>query len=309
MDFNENNGERLFEARNENSVLFSLDSLNALDKESDGNDGSLNTNSEASGLINLNMLTQISGEDTSGFDDTKSPMSMGSMTFNQVVTKKNKRNIAIVIAAFAVLLIGACVVGYMIYQSGQEKIAQNDDKAQTEIKEIDAAKTELENQKQALEDKVKQLETDTETLNQKDEEIAKLQEQLRQLQLNGAPPPTTDGKPGKGGGGANKGGGGGNAGGGDAPAAPPKPSGPKADPNAIKAALADANKKAAKCAKGGTLNISFSLSGNGKASGVKAVGGTFKGTPSEKCVITVFEKYSYPTFSGPAIPVKYTVKL
>jgi hypothetical protein len=308
MDFNENNGERLFEARNENSVLFSLDSLNALDKESDGNDGGLNTNSEASGLINLNMLTQISGEDTSGFDDTKSPMSMGSMTFNQVVTKKSKRNLAIVIGAFVIVIIAASIIGYQIYQSGQEQLAENDTKAQSELKEIGDANTQLESKNQALEDKIKQLESDTATLNQKDEEIAKLQEQLRNLQLNGAAPPTTNDRPsGKGGGSGAKGGN--NAGAGDAPAAPPKPSGAKADPNAIKAALADANKKAAKCAKGGTLNIAFSLSGSGKASGVKAVGGTFKGTPSEKCVLTVFEKYSYPTFSGPTIPVKYTVKL
>ena len=307
MDFNENNGERLFEARNENSVLFSLDSLNAIDKESENGDGGLNTNNEASGLINLNMLSQMSNDGESGNEGGLGEPVMGSMTFNQVVTRKNKRNLAIVIAAFVLLAIAGGVAGYMIYKSGQEekeKLAQN---SQQELDQVSQENAALASDKTKLEEKVAQLESDTATLNEKDAEIAELQRQIRELQLSGGAP-STERKPGGGGSGSsskpNSGGGGSDSG-----AAPAPKAGPKADPNAIKAALAEANKKAAKCAKGGTLNISFTLSGSGKASNVSAVGGSFKGTPSERCILTVFEKHSYPTFSGASIPVKYTVKL
>ena len=143
MDFNENNGERLFEARNENSVLFSLDSLNAIDKESENGEGGLNTNSEASGLINLNMLSQMSDNGESGNEGGLGEPVMGSMTFNQVVTRKNKRNLAIIISAFVLVLIAGGVVGYMIYKSGQEEKAKLAQNSQQEIDQVSKANDEL----------------------------------------------------------------------------------------------------------------------------------------------------------------------
>ena len=307
MDFNENNGERLFEARNENSVLFSLDSLNAIDKESENGEGGVNTNNEASGLINLNMLSQMSDNGESGNDGGLNEPVMGSMTFNQVVTRKNKRNLAIVIAAFVVVLIAGGIVGYMIYKSGQEEREQLAQTNQQKIEQVSKANNELQSEKSELEKQVAQLQSDTAAMNKKDDEIAALQRQIQELRLSSGAPSTerpSTPKPG----GNTKTTGSGSDGGGDSSAAS-APKGPKADPNAIKAALAEANKKAAKCAKGGTLNISFTLSGSGKVSNIQAVGGSFKGTPSERCILTVFEKHNYPTFSGASIPVKYTVKL
>ena len=304
-DFNGNNGESLFGARNENSVLFSLDSLSAIDNNAEG-EGS-NANSEASGLINLNMLSQMSNSEGGTGDEIESPM-MASMTFNQVTTKKKKRNIALIISAFVVLLIGAGVGAYLLYQSGQEELKAQEAAAEKEkATQLAAQKAEEEKNAQLL-DKIAQLEADANKRELDDKEyLAELQRlrQQQQAQAGADPIPNAGGK-GKGSG-TNKG----NAapsGGGDA-AAPAKPAGPKADPAAIKAALAEANKKATKCAKGGTLNISVTLSGSGKATSVSSTGGTFKGTPSEKCVLTVYQKHNYPTFSGSNISVKYTVKL
>ena len=305
MDFNENNGERLFEARNENSVLFSLDNLSAIDRESARGEGGANAPNEASGLINLGMLSQMNDNSAQGGDSLGEPV-MGSMTFNQVVTKKNKRIYAIVIAAFVLVVIGGIVFGYSMYKSGQEELAVRDNENAAEMEKKNQEMTSLQEDKTRLEEQVAQLKIDTDTLSEKDQEIAELQKKIRELQLNGGAPSTTTTKPG-GGGSARPSGNSGGGGGGSAAAE--KPSGPKADPAAIKAALADANKKAAKCAKGGTINISFTLSGSGKVSGMSSNGGTFKGTPSEKCIMTVFEKAAYPTFSGASIPVKYTVKL
>ena len=77
----------------------------------------------------------------------------------------------------------------------------------------------------------------------------------------------------------------------------------------IKNALKNASQLASKCSKSGTLNIALYLNPNGKASDVKAVGGSLKDTPAEKCILKVFEGYNYPTFNRGTVPVKYTVRM
>ena len=77
----------------------------------------------------------------------------------------------------------------------------------------------------------------------------------------------------------------------------------------IKAALAACQTKAAKCGHGGNLTVQMQINSSGAAKSVKAVGGSFAGSATEKCIITVVEKHNWPTFSGKAIPVKYTFKL
>ena len=67
-----------------------------------------------------------------------------------------------------------------------------------------------------------------------------------------------------------------------------------------------ANTKASKCGKNGSLTVQFNLSNN-TAKGVKAVGGSFAGTATEKCILTVVEKYRWPdgTASGSKYPFKF----
>ena len=72
--------------------------------------------------------------------------------------------------------------------------------------------------------------------------------------------------------------------------------------NSLKAA----NQKATKCGRGGNLTVQFDISGN-KAKNIKAVGGSFAGTATEKCILTVVEKHSWP--DGTAKGVKYPFKL
>jgi hypothetical protein len=54
----------------------------------------------------------------------------------------------------------------------------------------------------------------------------------------------------------------------------------------------------------------MTLTSSGKAKNVTAVGGTFKGTPTEKCILTVVEKHNFPEFSGADVNgIKYKYQL
>ena len=55
--------------------------------------------------------------------------------------------------------------------------------------------------------------------------------------------------------------------------------------------------------------VQMSINSAGSAKSVKAIGGSFQGSASERCILTVVEKHQFPTFTGAAIPVKYTFKL
>ena len=96
----------------------------------------------------------------------------------------------------------------------------------------------------------------------------------------------------------------------DAPAAEAAPApAPKAKPidkSVLVAALKDATTKAGKCGKGGSLTVSFNIK-NGSATNVTAAGGSFAGSATEKCILTVFQKYNWP--DGNASGIKYPVKL
>ncbi|MBQ9393967.1 MAG: hypothetical protein IJU23_00385, partial [Proteobacteria bacterium] len=300
------NGEGLFGARNENSVLFSLDSLTALDKgTSDNSTGSSSSSGDASGLIDLSTLANMSNSGSS--DSLADEPVMESMVFNQVVTKKSKRNIALIIAAFVIVIGGA--IGTILYIShssaekariAQEEQAKIDAEKAKEAEEADAKIKALEQQIKEAQAEGKRREADQKAV---EEELKKLNEQKQRLLADGATDPTTDtknkkdtkkpdGKPG--------------GSGGSDTAAPPAPQVKKAPDKAkLIAALKDANAKAMKCGKGGNLTVQFNLSNN-SAKGVKAVGGSFAGSATEKCILTVVQKYSWP--DGTASDIKYTFK-
>jgi len=305
MDYKDDgNGEGLFAARNENSVLFSLDSLTALDKgTSDNSTGSSSSSGDASGLIDLSTLANMSN---SGSKDslTDEPV-MESMVFNQVVTKKSKRNIALIVAAFVIVIAGA--IGTILYithttaekaRIAQEEQAKIDAEKAKEAEAKDKEIRELEQKIKEAEAEGKRREADQKAV---EEELKKLNDQKQALLANGAADPNTDSKNKK----NDK----------KSDSKPNSPSGNDSAPapvvqkapdkNKLIAALKDANTKAMKCGKGGNLTVQFNLSNN-TAKGVKALGGSFAGSATEKCILTVVQKHNWP--DGTASNIKYTFK-
>lgn len=312
MDFRDQDGnsESLFGARNENSVLFSIDDLQSND--GDMNSSGANPSGDASGLINLSTLSAMS-QSEGGQGENGDSFGMQSMVFNSVVPKK-ARNwfIAVIIIAVVLVLVVAGVGGYLWYSSYQNQqkvltdLVEENKKQQEEANKAkqdaaDVLNTKLNEQKAKFDaEKAALIEK-----NEKNAEALRLAEQQRQtqeaLEANKAPS-----KP---------------AGGGSGSAKKPTP-GPGAEAVAsgkatskppssaeVKKALESCQKKATKCAKNGTLTVQMSINSAGSAKNVKAVGGTFQGSASEKCILTVVEKHQFPTFTGAAIPVKYTFKL
>ncbi len=312
MDYKDQDGnsEGLFGARNENSVLFSIDSLNALDSEASNNGGTgFGPSGEESGLIDINTLQRMGGASSSDEGGDVAPIAMESMVFNQVVTKHEKRKTAIIIAVFVVVLITAAITIIAIINSKNAEMEQatleQKKEAEETARQLQAKQDEID----ALEQKNKQAEADSKRRTAEIEEIeAAYKKQLEAQSANSDMPDSAAG--GKKGG-AKKGGGAakpGESGDGDAPAAPApaKSAGGKASPEAVKSALQAVTTKAQKCGKNGNLAVSFSIGGN-KAKGVSATGGSFKGTATEKCILTVIEKHSWP--DGTASGIKYNFKL
>lgn len=315
MDYRDqdNNSEGLFGARNENSVLFSIDSLNALDNEASNNGGTgFGPSGEESGLIDISTLQRMSGSSSSDEGGDIAPVAMESMVFNQVVTKHEKRKTAIIIGVFVAVLLAAGLSIFFIIQNKQEEEAelkhQQEIAAEQSKKEAEALQKRIDE----LELAKQQAESDNKRRKAEQEEIDAELQRLRDAQANLAADPgegsAAGGKKGggkKGGGGAAKPGDGG-ADAAAAPAAPAKSGGGKASPEAVKAALQAVNTKAQKCGKNGSLAVSFSISGN-KAKSVSATGGSFKGSATEKCILTVIEKHSWP--DGAASGIKWNFKL
>ena len=312
MDFRDQDGnsESLFGARNENSVLFSIDDLQSND--GDMNSSGANPSGDASGLINLSTLSAMS-QSEGGQGENGDSFGMQSMVFNSVVPKKARNWFIAVIIISVVLVLGiAGVGGYLWYSSDQERQAELEKLKEKSEADLKAAKDagsvtiqELQKELEIEKENAKNAKAALVESEKKAEDAKRLAEQQRQTQealdANKAPSKS--------------------AGGGSGSAKKPTP-GPGAEAVAsgkatskppssaeVKKALESCQKKATKCAKNGTLTVQMSINSAGSAKNVKAVGGTFQGSASEKCILTVVEKHQFPTFTGAAIPVKYTFKL
>lgn len=312
MDFRDQDGnsESLFGARNENSVLFSIDDLQSND--GDMNSSGANPSGDASGLINLSTLSAMS-QSEGGQGENGDSFGMQSMVFNSVVPKKARNWFIAVIIIAVVLVLGiAGVGGYLWYSSDQERQAELEKLKEKSESDLKAAKDagsvtiqELQKELEIEKENAKNAKVALVESEKKAEDAKRLAEQQRQTQealdANKAPSKS--------------------AGGGSGSAKKPTP-GPGAEAVAsgkatskppssaeVKKALESCQKKATKCAKNGTLTVQMSINSAGSAKNVKAVGGTFQGSASEKCILTVVEKHQFPTFTGAAIPVKYTFKL
>ena len=307
MDYQDGNGEGLFGARNENSVLFSLDSLTAMENEQSGaGEGSFGTSGDASGLIDLNTLSKLSaGASVEGVGENDV---MASTVFNEVSTKEKKRNILLIIAIIAVLIVGSgAVVFFILHKTDEEKAAM----AKENQEQIDAEQNkQAELEKRLLELEQQNAELNTDLKNRKADEKA-VQEELERAREAAKAAGVAVNVADQGGDKPKRSGGSGGAAKGDAPAgeaAAPAPA-PKAktiDKGVLVAALKDATTKAAKCGKGGSLTVSFNIK-NGSATNVSSAGGSFAGSATEKCILTVFQKYNWP--DGNASGIKYPVKL
>ena len=310
MDYRDqdSNAEGLFGARNENSVLFSLDNLNAIgDDSNNGAGGSgFGSSGDASGLIDLNTLSKMSGASSEEDGEAGGMPIMESMVFNQVVTKKKKQTIGFVIGGF-VLVIAIAVVAFIVMYNNSMEEKQAMEVAQNEQLEKDRKNAaDLEAQIAKLEREKKEAEAENMRRSAKQDEIDKELARLRDAQMNAqvadADAPGGDGKSGS----KKKASGGGNSGAAAAPAPAAAPKNKAPDKGELLEALKAANTKAQKCGKNGTLNVQFNLSGN-SAKGVKAVGGSFAGSATEKCILTIVEKHRWP--DGTAGNIKYTFKL
>ena len=310
MDYRDqdSNAEGLFGARNENSVLFSLDNLNAIgDDSNNGAGGSgFGSSGDASGLIDLNTLSKMSGASSEEDGEAGGMPIMESMVFNQVVTKKKKQTIGFVIGGF-VLVIAIAVVAFIVMYNNSMEEKQAMEAAQNEQLEKDRKNAaDLEAQIAKLEREKKEAEAENMRRSAKQDEIDKELARLRDAQMNAqvadADAPGGDGKSGS----KKKASGGGNSGAAAAPAPAAAPKNKAPDKGELLEALKAANTKAQKCGKNGTLNVQFNLSGN-SAKGVKAVGGSFAGSATEKCILTIVEKHRWP--DGTAGNIKYTFKL
>ncbi|MCL2326276.1 MAG: hypothetical protein FWC40_07285 [Proteobacteria bacterium] len=307
---NANESEGLIGQRNENSVLFSLDSLASFDDKgaSDGAKGDLafGGSGDASGLIDLNTLSRMGAGKQSNEE-----FGAGMPVFNNVASHSEKRR-KIVITLVVVFLVAALGAGgYYFYDQQQQKAAATLAEQQRQKDEMKAA---LEAQAaeiaaaKAREDELKQA-AERRAADQEAVRLALAEAEAKQQQ-NVANAPTETTQPIRRPGGTTPRPPAGNNPGTtpDTPVATPKGAGPT--PEAVRSSLADAKKKAEKCAKDGNLVVSMTLSGNGKASSISVLSGSFKGTPTEKCIVTVIERHPFPTFTGsPVTGVRYDFKL
>ena len=314
MDFRDQDGnsESLFGARNENSVLFSIDDLQSND--GDMNSSGANPSGDASGLINLSTLSAMS-QSEGGQGENGDSFGMQSMVFNSVVPKKARNWFIAVIIIAVVLVLGiGGVGGYLWYSSDQKRQAELKELKEKSELDLKAAK---DAESASLEKLQKELDTEKENTKvakaalveseKKIEDAKGIAEQQRQTQ-EALDANKAQSKPAAGGSGSGSvkkptpGPGAEAVASGKATSKPPSSA-------EVKKALEACQKKATKCAKNGTLTVQMSINSAGSAKNVKAVGGSFQGSASEKCILTVVEKHQFPTFTGAAIPVKYTFKL
>lgn len=307
MDFRgqENNNDGLFGARNENSVLFSLDSLSSMERDSDSNGG--NPSGDASGLINLSTLSSMSQAENG--DNIHGGFGAGGVTvFNDISAKKSRNRMIMVLCICVAFVAVLVVVGIVKYQDMKDSF----DRSQVEMQaKLDAEKAVADGLQQKQNELQKQLEDANSQISKKDSALNDVQarydqerEKLAMVANMGMD--TEDKKPKSGSGTSVK-----------KPATPPagaeavasgKAASKPPSPAEVKKALEACNAKAMKCGKNGTLNVQMSINSSGSAKNVKVLGGSFAGSATEKCIVTVIERHSFPTFSGAAIPVKYTFK-
>ncbi len=293
MDFNNgNDGEKLFEQRNESSVLFSLDSLAAQNSSSDSDsDSPFGGSGDKSGLIDLNTLAEM-GSSKRDSDD----YSAGAPVFNSVKSRKQKNGMIIGIIVGLLLVIGLVATVIVLYQKSAEeeaaekaaeakRLEEEEAKDKAHDDEMQRLKNELASAKSIINDNERKQKAAEDAAKEEAKRKAEEEAAAREAAAKETAARETAAK----------------ASGSSGSSSGSKPAAAKGKglaPEDAKKALQASASKAAKCGKNGNLVVTMTLTSSGKAKNVTAVGGTFKGTPTEKCILTVVEKHNFPEFSG-----------
>lgn len=305
MDFNNgNDGEKLFEQRNESSVLFSLDSLAAQNSSSDSDsDSPFGGSGDKSGLIDLNTLAEM-GSSKRDSDD----YSAGAPVFNSVKSRKQKNGMIIGIIVGLLLVIGLVATCIFLYQKNAEeeeaekaaeakRLEEEEAKDKAHDDEMQRLKNELASAKSIINDNERKQKAAEEAAKEEAKRKAEEEAAAREAAAKETAARDTAAKP-SGSSGSSSG------------SKPAAAKGKGLAPEDAKKALQASASKAAKCGKNGNLVVTMTLTSSGKAKNVTAVGGTFKGTPTEKCILTVVEKHNFPEFSGADVNgIKYKYQL
>ena len=305
MDFNNgNDGEKLFEQRNESSVLFSLDSLAAQNSSSDSDsDSPFGGSGDKSGLIDLNTLAEM-GSSKRDSDD----YSAGAPVFNSVKSRKQKNGMIIGIIVGLLLVIGLVATCIVLYQKSAEeeeaekaaeakRLEEEEAKDKAHDDEMQRLKNELASAKSIINDNERKQKAAEEAAKEEAKRKAEEEATAREAAAKETAARDTAAKP-SGSSGSSSG------------SKPAAAKGKGLAPEDAKKALQASASKAAKCGKNGNLVVTMTLTSSGKAKNVTAVGGTFKGTPTEKCILTVVEKHNFPEFSGADVNgIKYKSQL
>ncbi len=308
MDLNNNDGDKLFEQRNESSVLFSLDSLAQVSESNSESEHGFGGSGDESGLIDLNTLTQMGSSDQK-VDD----FAGGAPVFNSVKSKKEKKSMIGFIIVGVVLLLALCGGGVYYILHLHDTMQENSDEEIKKLAElqaqVDAANSKLE----AANKEKEQLMADQAKRELSAEEAKRLEELMRQSQeaeaqkkaaedqvaanaakKDAAKPKTGTAKP------ADS----------ASAAAPAKPkSGKLLSTDEVKSVLSGAAAAVSKCAKNGNLVVQFDITPAGKVTGMSALSGSFKGTNTEKCIITQASKLKFSESGAGAKGVKWNFKL
>ena len=305
MDFNNgNDGEKLFEQRNESSVLFSLDSLAAQNSSSDSDsDSPFGGSGDKSGLIDLNTLAEM-GSSKRDSDD----YSAGAPVFNSVKSRKQKNGMIIGIIVGLLLVFGLVATCFVLYQKSAEeeeaekaaeakRLEEEEAKDKAHDDEMQRLKNELASAKSIINVNERKQKAAEEAAKEEGKRKAEEEATAREAAAKETAARDTAAKP-SGSSGSSSG------------SKPAAAKGKGLAPEDAKKALQASASKAAKCGKNGNLVVTMTLPSSGKAKNVTAVGGTFKGTPTEKCILTVVEKHNFPEFSGADVNgIKYKYQL
>ena len=307
MDFNNgNDGEKLFEQRNESSVLFSLDSLAQVSESASESERGVGGSGDESGLIDLNTLTAMSTSDQQNDDFGGAPV------FNSVKSKSAKRKTGIMIAAVVFAVLAVVVGGYLAYKHFEEVKAAKDAeiaKLQEEEKAAQAKKdaeiNKLRQEKEQLESDAKEREADAKKLAdaKAKEEAAKqkaaeetAKEDSKSTRRGSSSSASANPK---------------DSDSGSAPKAAASTSGGGKPLTAdqVKSALQGAANDVGKGAKNGNLIVTMKVSPDGTPKNITAESGSFKGTSTEKCILTKVSKIRFPASGKGADGVRWNFKL
>ncbi len=305
----------LVSQRSENSVLFSLNNLTAIN-DNDASHGAGYASgggalggADKSGLIDLNTLARLGAGSATGGGDTSTGSAAAAPALFNVGARRSNKGLMIGIAflVIVVLGLGGTLTYLMVFKAEEPKPAV----AEAEPEEKDpAAEAGVDPDTIVTHATARRVVDVPDEPEEDEEEKRKAEEAARAAEEAAAAAKAAEASRRSSDRGSRRddkksGGDSGEA----ASESKPRSSGSGPDPKAVRGVLDGSQARAKKCGKEGDIVVQFNLMPSGKTSGVKAAGGSLMGTPTERCVLGVVERLEFPSFSGSATPIKYSYKL